>query len=317
VDLLTNYSESDTSCTADSEHDCWLNGAIEQCDPYQCTTDGSAGVTEPSMTHGDMAVEMRITGDSLDRADDATIQSAGWDWSNSAGLGSSCTEGGSYLNGTYSLNPVCSGGSGLPAYELDGEESQGYTTGDHIASFLHCYLDAETTNIVTATSSASGQKVVSLPNTTGLSVGQAVQDTTTGHSSYVASGTTIASISAGTSVTLSNNIVTTIPSGDNIQFGGVNSASGLDSSDAVADWHTYEIDWTSAAIHVYVDGNLIDNWTPSNTDPGCAQTGKWAPFPDIDLVAFLQEVMTFDPGSSYYSDTQTMQINWIAERAQS
>ena len=113
-----------------------------------------------------------------------------------------------------------SGGTTLLAFAATTGMSNGMTVtgtsvplGDTIASIV----STAQVSFATTSSSASGQAVISVTSTPAVATGQQCVDTTAGHTAYIGAGNVIASVSAGTSVTLTSNIVTTIPSGDTIK----------------------------------------------------------------------------------------------------
>jgi hypothetical protein len=113
-----------------------------------------------------------------------------------------------------------SGGTTALAFATTSGMSAGQTMtgldvplGDTIASIVST---AQVT-FATTGSSASGQTVISVTSSPAVAVGQQCVDTTTGHGAYIGAGNLIASVSPGTSVTLTSNIVTTIPLGDTIK----------------------------------------------------------------------------------------------------
>lgn len=80
------------------------------------------------------------------------------------------------------------------------------------------------TNVTASTSgglNAAGQNTLTVSSTANASYGQIVTDTT--HASYIPANTIITSVVDASNVTLSNNIQTTIPNGDTIDFHGDNS----------------------------------------------------------------------------------------------
>ena len=109
---------------------------------------------------------------------------------------------------------------------------------------------------------------------------------------------------------------------DGNDFSGDGSPSGVPISAGMTNWHTYELDISRSAITIYVDHQ--PRWTLNEKDSWCTATilggakdrgssSDWLPTSGATLGAFMEAVMlgTGDPNTS---DSQTILIDWVAER---
>ena len=89
-----------------------------------------------------------------------------------------------------------------------------------VATYSLQPINELTTNASTSRSGSTSNVLhFASGSTSTVQVGMGVQDVTAGHTTYIPAGTTVASGGVtATTVTLSNDVTTTIPSGDVIQF---------------------------------------------------------------------------------------------------
>jgi hypothetical protein len=89
-------------------------------------------------------------------------------------------------------------------------------------------------------------------------------------------------------------------------------ASQLGISQDLTKWQVYEVDWTTSEIEIWDNGSSpVATWSKSSSDAACQS--DWPPSPVSAMGAFLEAQM-FEANSSH-SSTQTMLVDWVAERA--